>query len=184
MKKYFILIVILFIVLGTDNVRAQRAGEVESDTSQTEEQVAPAPVKKRGIFSWFTDFFDRNNKSKEEPANLSISQKYAREFAKMDLEEINYRFIEYSKESNFDALVQLLKYGANINTVNSQGRTALIEAARLGNSKVVIWLIDRGANVNYKDMYDGNALIYATQSGKRDIVKILLQNGARKEVGQ
>jgi len=142
------------------------------------EETPKVKKPKFSFIDWFKKTFMKKNKKKtkaEEDATKS-------EFAEKDMEELNYLFIQASIVGDTEKLIELIMYGVNINTTNYQGRTALIEVARLGDAKTAEWLIDRGANLNHKDMYDGNALLYASQRGKRDIVNLLIQRGARRDL--
>lgn len=187
MKRFFIYLFALVIFTQVDVSRAQDAPGDSTQPEQAEEQVSTTK-KKKGFFEMLMFWkSDKPKPVKAEPkvtiktgtSNSSTSQL---NYSELDEEGLNYYFIEYAKSGKIDQMTQLLKYGANVNATNTQGRTALIEVSRLGNYKVAKWLIDRGASVNFKDMYDGNALIYATQNGKSNIVTLLLQNGARKEI--
>lgn len=174
MKKFLTLFLLFFLMVEVAPLTAQTTDTSTSGTEQTK-----TTKKKKGLFSWL---FNWGGTKKKTDNNSNESQTPQLDYGKMDQEELNYRFIQAAIDADKDALVKLLRYGANVNATNTQGRTALIEVSRLGTYEIAKWLIDRGASVNYKDMYDGNALIYATQAGKREIVNLLIQNGARKEI--
>lgn len=174
MKKFLTLFLLFFLMVEVGHLSAQSTNTSTSSTEQIK-----TTQKKKGLFSWLFNWFGSKKKN---DGNSKESQTAQPEYIKMDQEELNYRFIQAAINADKDAMIKLLRYGANINATNSQGRTALIEVCRLGTYEIAKWLIDRGASVNYKDMYDGTALIYATQAGKRDIVNLLIQNGARKEI--
>lgn len=59
----------------------------------------------------------------------------------------------------------LIQNGANINSVNDYGETALLEAVRKNHSKVVDQLISKGADVNIADKTGLTALQYASIYG-------------------
>ncbi|TNE70264.1 ankyrin repeat domain-containing protein [bacterium] len=174
MKKTIVSVVLLLFVCQLSQIKAQSTDTSASNTEQTTKK-----TKKQGFFA---RLFNWGGSSKKKSVEKEVPQVVQLDYGKMDLEELNYRFIQAAIVGETDDMIKMLRYGANINTTNSQGRTALIEVARLGTYETARWLIDRGASVNYKDMYDGNALIYATQAGKREIVNLLIQNGARKEL--
>ncbi|XP_023316835.1 ankyrin repeat domain-containing protein 54-like [Trichogramma pretiosum] len=93
------------------------------------------------------------------------------------------------KSKNLDLLESLFKRGADPNTVDDKGRTALnfiCYQAKLSeiNLKMIQLLIQYGADVNTQDEY-GNSpmmnLFYDESNGMRvriEALKILLQNGA------
>ena len=58
-------------------------------------------------------------------------------------------------------------------SVNANGGSALINAARSGNLEIVKYLVDHGADVNARDKYVHTPLGYAASSGHLDIVKYL-----------
>jgi len=98
-------------------------------------------------------------------------------------EQMNNLFFEAAKKSRANLMVEVLKQGADINTKNQHGRTALIEAARTGDHQIAKILIDMGASINVKDNYDATALAYANRNrtpGNTEIVLLLLKNNAVK----
>ena len=137
------------------------------------------PINKEQYDKNYEEIFGKKKNKKKTKAEEDATKS---EFAEKDMEELNYLFIQASIVGDTEKLIELIMYGVNINTTNYQGRTALIEVARLGDAKTAEWLIDKGANLNHKDMYDGNALLYASQRGKRDIVNLLIQRGARRDL--
>ncbi len=77
-------------------------------------------------------------------------------------------------------LVQLLlEYGADINSKNTMGRSALFFACTYGYEDIVQLLIENGATVNLNDtcLYEV-PLIEATRNGHQSIVELLIKNNA------
>ncbi|MBX7221512.1 MAG: ankyrin repeat domain-containing protein [Blastocatellia bacterium] len=75
----------------------------------------------------------------------------------------------------------LLQQGANPNTADWLGRTALMYAAENGDFELVNLLCEQGANVNLTDREFQTALLLAEQSRATDagsIVNLLLERGA------
>src|SRR3990167_7160843 len=70
-----------------------------------------------------------------------------------------------------------LDAGANINSVNIHGSTALILAAFEGHRDIVRLLLDRGADINTINIHGSTVLFYAARSGLTDIVQLLLDRG-------
>jgi len=84
-----------------------------------------------------------------------------------------------ARNGNLNRVRALLNSGANINTRDNVGQTALIHAATPGHLEVVRLLLNRGANINTRDDEEGGtALIYAASSGQLPLVKLLLNRGA------
>jgi ankyrin repeat protein len=86
--------------------------------------------------------------------------------------------IRTSAKGDYSAAAQLLKEGADVNAVDSKGRTALIEAAWSGYTKIVKLLLKYGAAVNCADSSGFTPLFRAVEEGFAEIVAFLLENGA------
>lgn len=80
-----------------------------------------------------------------------------------------------------DCLVQLVKYGADVNATNRKGRTALMQACINGNVPCIEYLLRQGANPNMTDSGGRSALMLAVR-GRHDnvlpCVKLLVQYNA------
>ena len=63
----------------------------------------------------------------------------------------------------------LLDLGAPVDTVNQEGRTALMEAARLGHVEVVRLLIEAGATTELEDHKGQTARVLAERSGHTEV---------------
>lgn len=72
----------------------------------------------------------------------------------------------------------LRQSGADINSKNSDGNTALNLAALNGHYDIVTLLLDNGAHINTRDLEKRTPLINATRRGHAQIVELLLQRGA------
>jgi len=73
----------------------------------------------------------------------------------------------------------LLRAGADANSANPGGETALMTAARTGNVEAVQLLLGRGAKVNAQESVRGQtALMWAVLEDHPAVVKLLLANGA------
>lgn len=60
----------------------------------------------------------------------------------------------------------LIEKGANINTTNNNGVSALLFASAKASESIVKLLIENGADINAVDMYNSSALILSIQSSK------------------
>ena len=75
---------------------------------------------------------------------------------------------------------------------DSDQRTAVIYATRLGDLETLRLLVETEAFVRTRDRFHKTALFYAVEAGRRDIVLYLAQNGAlislsvaeRRQMGQ
>jgi len=72
----------------------------------------------------------------------------------------------------------LLKEGADVNAVVSNGRTALYYAAHKGHFEIVKLLLEYNADVNNKANDGLTVLHYAAGNGKLEVVELLLRYGA------
>ena len=73
---------------------------------------------------------------------------------------------------------QLIKDGADGNTTDEHGRTALHWAALHGHFELVTILINCNAKVDQKDNVERTPLYYASKHGNADIVQKFLENNA------
>ena len=75
-----------------------------------------------------------------------------------------------------DAIAAKLKDGFDVNTIDSGGRTLLMQSAIERNHKVMKFLIDNEADVNLQDERLWTALHFAAQNSDHEAVRILLEN--------
>jgi ankyrin repeat protein len=74
-------------------------------------------------------------------------------------------------------LACLLEHGAAVDPKDSEGRTPLIHAARVGDLETIRLLVDAQAYVMTRDHFHKSALFYAVEARRRDIVLYLANNG-------
>jgi ankyrin repeat protein len=75
---------------------------------------------------------------------------------------------------------RLLRAGADVNSADSDGTTALMHAALESDVRMMELLIDGGADVNAKNRLDSTALMYAAASLAK--TRVLLDRGAETRV--
>jgi ankyrin repeat protein len=71
----------------------------------------------------------------------------------------------------------LLEHGTAVDPMDSDRRTPLIHAARLGDLETVRLLVEAEAYVMARDRFHKSALFYAVEANRRDIVLYLAANG-------
>ena len=79
------------------------------------------------------------------------------------LNKMLHQIVQYTSiTSSFNAVKLLIDYGADINSIDSTGNTALILACetlyKFSNIEIINFLIERGANVNIKNSLGRTAL--------------------------
>ncbi len=79
---------------------------------------------------------------------------------------------------HLDVVKYLVSQGADINAMDTYGKTALMYAAQKGQLSIVKYLIAQGADVNHKDSNGATALTDAAQFGNLEVVKYLVSKGA------
>ena len=83
--------------------------------------------------------------------------------------------VEAATKGNLELVKSLLEQGANVNTINSEGRTALT-AAVIGNYlDIAQVLIDAGANPDLQDSQRNNALLVTGETGNVDMLREVLR---------
>src|SRR3989475_9003637 len=75
---------------------------------------------------------------------------------------------------------KLIETGADVNTVDKGGTTALMHSVIESDVKMMKLLIDKGANVNMKNSLDSTALMYAATNLAK--TRVLLDAGAEVKV--
>lgn len=108
-------------------------------------------------------------------------------------------FVKAATTKDFDKLKQLLQDGVDINSQDSQGRTALMMSlipnfrndnvfnllntnAENNDEKITQFLIENGADVNIQNSRGDTALIFAIELSNKNAVKLLIEKGANVNV--
>lgn len=82
--------------------------------------------------------------------------------------------------STVDQMKRLIAYGANLESTNSDGFTALHVSAKKGSIDLVKLLIEASANVNAKCQYLAETPLHKARD--REVIKVLLAAGANNVV--
>jgi uncharacterized protein len=86
-----------------------------------------------------------------------------------------------ARAGNADTVRSLLaSANVDVNGVDEQGNTPLIEAARFGHDEVVTALLIAKADVNAENDQNKTALMLAAEGGHDETVRVLTQAGAGK----
>jgi hypothetical protein len=95
---------------------------------------------------------------------------------------LNDQLIQAATNGDTAAVQQLLAKGANIESRNDLGDTALTSAALMGLNDVVELLLDRGANIDDRNK-DGKSALDVAESFNGMIRQISCGQEARTELG-
>jgi serine/threonine protein kinase len=87
-------------------------------------------------------------------------------------------FTRAVEDGDTSAVELFLAAGMNPDAKDSQGRTALINAASKGSNNISEKLLNKGADVNAKDAVGSTALMRAAEGGHRETTQVLLERGA------
>ena len=81
-------------------------------------------------------------------------------------------------KNNITGIETYLDKATDIDYRGTNGKTALMIAAREGNKDLVDLLIERGADINAKNINDGTPLMFAAINGNPEIISMLIDAGA------
>lgn len=82
-------------------------------------------------------------------------------------------------ENNAVKVKMLIDEGANVNSLDSKGSSALLRAVERGNKEIVKMILDTGkCNIEQSDSSGATALMWAVELNYLDITEILLNKGA------
>ncbi len=91
---------------------------------------------------------------------------------------LNEQLLKAAKKGDIEEVRLLLEKGADVNSRNMDGWTALMLAAWNGNTETVELLLDEGADVNSKSISGWTALMFAAANGCIKTAKFLIEKGA------
>lgn len=76
------------------------------------------------------------------------------------------------------ALARLAAAGADLDSRDAHGQTALMRTALAGHAEAVRWLAAQGADLNHSAKFHLTALMLAVVNGKHDAARVLIEAGA------
>lgn len=85
---------------------------------------------------------------------------------------------EITDLDDIDAVLMKLRHGLDVNAIDSDGRTLLMEATIWRKHRLMEILIRQGADVNKREKREWTALHFAAQDYDLRSVKLLVENGA------
>lgn len=87
-------------------------------------------------------------------------------------------FYRLCRTASYEKVIQALDEGANPNSANSNGTTALMTAAEHNSARVIRALIEAGADVNARNRKGNTALMFAAMRNSTEAVRIIYEAGA------
>lgn len=96
----------------------------------------------------------------------------------MTQEELDKELLKSAALCKIYGIQSFLAKGADIQSVDEKGNTALHIVSQEGHSGCAKFLIDKGTNPNTINMYGSTPLHFAAFYNHLDVVQILVQHGA------
>lgn len=91
---------------------------------------------------------------------------------------MNKEWKDATKQSNLEKVRLLLGHGADINSKDQYGQTALMNAAHRGQVELVRLLIENGADLNTTAKYHLSALMLSIIARHPEVAQLLIEAGA------
>ncbi|MFO1445102.1 ankyrin repeat domain-containing protein [Bacillus sp. Bva_UNVM-123] len=91
---------------------------------------------------------------------------------------MNEQLFQAAERKEAKTIRGLIEEGVDINTQDSDGRTAMMIATYNNDVEIVKVLIAAGADVNIQDHIQNNPFLYAGAEGYLDILKLTIKAGA------
>ena len=101
---------------------------------------------------------------------------------RINTQQANQQLFALAKNGNSQQVNNILSQGANVNSANSSGETALHAAASTGNTSTAQALLQHGANVNARTVRGWTPLHTAARFGRGNFVALLLSRGAIRSI--
>ncbi|ORX61169.1 ankyrin [Piromyces finnis] len=86
------------------------------------------------------------------------------------IEASNYPYL-------FNNIKTFIKLNANVNVINDEGTSALLNSCKLADNKIFKLLVNKGANIYITDNQGNNALMYACSNNDIYKIRYLLKKG-------
>ena len=92
--------------------------------------------------------------------------------------KMNKDWKDATKHADLERVRWLVENGADINSKDEYGQTALMNAAHRGQVEFIRLLIEKGADLNTTAKYKLSALMLALIAGHPDVARLLIEAGA------
>lgn len=115
-----------------------------------------------------------------EPTRLKDwQQKIEDQWSAPDQEGLNFFLRESAQHGDLKQVKAWFTAGAQLNSRDDRGQTALIKAAASDHEEVCSWLIDMSADITLKDRSNMTALHEAARNGNEKICELLVRQQKR-----
>ena len=122
----------------------------------------------------------KRNKPGTEPPQPEVEKPTPQPTPKMRDPWLDAELIKAAAKGDLAGVKSTLRCGADMNSKDKCGQTALMEASWHGNKEIVELLIASGADVNAKDNEGATALMRASHLRNNDIIELLKKHGAKE----
>jgi ankyrin repeat protein len=110
--------------------------------------------------------------------NKKAVEKYVSDKAQQQVPVPVVSIHEAALNGQLTPVTDLLSQGFDVNSLDEDGRTALMYASFNGHVELIRKLIEKGAQINLYDIYGRTALMMASSGPYPDAVKVLLDHYA------
>lgn len=98
--------------------------------------------------------------------------------ANSDTDKIKDNIFTAIRSIDYTSINILLSEGTKIDTVDRQGNTPLMVAAKVGNTRIIDIILSHEPNINKQNKSGDTALMIAAETGQLPVVKKLVNHGA------
>ena len=92
--------------------------------------------------------------------------------------ELNQKLFDAVCKNNINGMKEALSLGADANSADIDGDTALMYTCWWGYTGIIRLLLKHGADINITDKWGNTALIHACWNGYIDVAELLIEHGA------
>lgn len=100
----------------------------------------------------------------------------------MEGENVKESFFQAAENGNIEDVSKFIQQGVDINSRDSQGRTAIMIATYENDPDMVQHLIEQGADIHIQDNLKNNPFLYAGAEGYLEILKLTIDAGADPKI--
>ncbi len=142
----------------------------------------------KDLYHFYTNIFNKLKELKQKRFNElfeQLKEQAQREYQGLSKEDLNKALVNILNkrlqisEENFKTVVKLIFAGADGNSKDDSGKTALIYASKNSHTCIVELLINTKVDINIVDNNGETALIFASEYGHKKIVQMLMEAGAK-----